>query len=198
MAFVTTLHLQASADAALSCKPVQPVTRGGCESGQNVVESPTSMPSFCSNTCWATFHWVGNTRLFKAVLKTVSSIPGFIRCSVIHTLLGIPSSPGTFLALVQTQSTAASISAAVDSDGPFSASQGVITTAGSCGNNWSMILPIASSSIRSVMGNPALFHRSLVRSSKRLLLHLAAQLHQSVLFVSSDGGFQISLGLLVY
>ncbi len=31
MAFVTTFHLQASADAALSCKPGQPVTRGGCE-----------------------------------------------------------------------------------------------------------------------------------------------------------------------
>ncbi len=30
MAFVTTLHLQASADAAFSCKPVWPVTRGGC------------------------------------------------------------------------------------------------------------------------------------------------------------------------
>ncbi len=29
MSFVTTLHLQASADAALSCKPVQPVTTGG-------------------------------------------------------------------------------------------------------------------------------------------------------------------------
>ncbi len=29
MAFVTTLHLQASADAALSCKPGSPVTRGG-------------------------------------------------------------------------------------------------------------------------------------------------------------------------
>ncbi len=29
MAFVTTLHLQASADAALSCKPVRPITRGG-------------------------------------------------------------------------------------------------------------------------------------------------------------------------
>ncbi len=29
MAFITTLHLQASADAAMSCKPVQPVTRGG-------------------------------------------------------------------------------------------------------------------------------------------------------------------------
>ncbi len=29
MAFVTTLHLQASADAELSCKPVRPVTRGG-------------------------------------------------------------------------------------------------------------------------------------------------------------------------
>ncbi len=28
MAFVTTLHLQASADTALSCKPVQPVTKG--------------------------------------------------------------------------------------------------------------------------------------------------------------------------
>ncbi len=28
MAFVITLHLQASADTALSCKPVQPVTRG--------------------------------------------------------------------------------------------------------------------------------------------------------------------------
>ncbi len=29
MAFVTTLHLQASAAAALSCKPMLPVTRGG-------------------------------------------------------------------------------------------------------------------------------------------------------------------------
>ncbi len=29
MAFVTTLHLQASSDAALSCKPVRPVTKGG-------------------------------------------------------------------------------------------------------------------------------------------------------------------------
>ncbi len=29
MGFVTTLHLQASADAALSCKPVRPVSRGG-------------------------------------------------------------------------------------------------------------------------------------------------------------------------
>ncbi len=29
MAFVTTLHLQASDDAALSCKPMRPVTRGG-------------------------------------------------------------------------------------------------------------------------------------------------------------------------
>ncbi len=32
MAFVTTLHLQASADAVLSCKPVQPVT--GCGSNR--------------------------------------------------------------------------------------------------------------------------------------------------------------------
>ncbi len=29
MAFVTMLHLQASADAALSCKPGRPVSRGG-------------------------------------------------------------------------------------------------------------------------------------------------------------------------
>ncbi len=29
MAFVTMLHLQASADAALSCKPGRPVPRGG-------------------------------------------------------------------------------------------------------------------------------------------------------------------------
>ncbi len=29
MAFVTILHLQASADAALSCEPGRPVTRGG-------------------------------------------------------------------------------------------------------------------------------------------------------------------------
>ncbi len=29
MAFVTALHLQASADAAFSCKPLWPVTRGG-------------------------------------------------------------------------------------------------------------------------------------------------------------------------
>ncbi len=29
IAFVTTLHLQASADAALSCKPGRLVTRGG-------------------------------------------------------------------------------------------------------------------------------------------------------------------------
>ncbi len=29
MGFVTTLHLQASADAALSCEPGMPVTRGG-------------------------------------------------------------------------------------------------------------------------------------------------------------------------
>ncbi len=29
MAFVTMLHLQASADVALSCKPGRPVTRGG-------------------------------------------------------------------------------------------------------------------------------------------------------------------------
>ncbi len=28
MAFVTTLHLQTSADATLSCKPGRPVTRG--------------------------------------------------------------------------------------------------------------------------------------------------------------------------
>ncbi len=33
MAFVTTLHLQTSADAALSCKPGRPVTRGGHEQG---------------------------------------------------------------------------------------------------------------------------------------------------------------------
>ncbi len=29
MAFITTFHLQASADAALSCKPERPVARGG-------------------------------------------------------------------------------------------------------------------------------------------------------------------------
>ncbi len=30
MVFVITLHLQASVDAALSCSPGRPVTRGGC------------------------------------------------------------------------------------------------------------------------------------------------------------------------
>ncbi len=40
MAFVTTLHLQASADVALSCKPGRPVTRGVRANGQ---PEPTSM-----------------------------------------------------------------------------------------------------------------------------------------------------------
>ncbi len=39
MAFVTTLHLQASADVALSCKPEKPVTRGGHGS----MHHPTSL-----------------------------------------------------------------------------------------------------------------------------------------------------------
>ncbi len=34
MAFVTTLHLQVSADAALSCKPGRPVTKGGHKNGE--------------------------------------------------------------------------------------------------------------------------------------------------------------------
>ncbi len=38
MAFVTTLHLQASADAALSCKPGRSVTRGGHGSGPLTIQ----------------------------------------------------------------------------------------------------------------------------------------------------------------
>ncbi len=37
---VITLYLQASADAALSCKPVQPVTRCGCDSGELFLAFP--------------------------------------------------------------------------------------------------------------------------------------------------------------
>ncbi len=39
MAFVTTLHLQASADAALSCKPGRPVTIRGHGLGQSHMEN---------------------------------------------------------------------------------------------------------------------------------------------------------------
>ncbi len=36
MAFVIMFHLQASADAALSCKPVWPVTKGDRDPHQNL------------------------------------------------------------------------------------------------------------------------------------------------------------------
>ncbi len=43
MAFVTTLHLQASADAALSCKPGRPVTRRGCGHEQSRIMGRASL-----------------------------------------------------------------------------------------------------------------------------------------------------------
>ncbi len=76
------------------------------QSGWNKVGSPTDLLGFCSNTSRATFHWVGNTPLFKAELKTASNIPGLVQHTMVHTLLGIPHGPGAFLTLLQTRSTA--------------------------------------------------------------------------------------------
>ncbi len=124
------------------------------QSGWKKVGSLTGLPGFCSNTILTTIHWVGNTSLFKASLRTASSILGLARCMMVHSpyIFGIPSGPGAFLTLVRTRSTATLISAAVNSGGPSSASQGVTTSAGSCGNSRSLILSTASSSIHSVGG----------------------------------------------
>ncbi len=73
---------------------------------------------------------------------------------MVHTLLGISSGPNAFLALVQTRSTAVSISATVNRGDPSSASWSVTTSTGSCENSRFMILPTASNSIHSVMGDP--------------------------------------------
>ncbi len=48
MAFVITLHLQASADAALSCNPVRPVTRGAHGKHQGMRVCHTDMFVVCS------------------------------------------------------------------------------------------------------------------------------------------------------
>ncbi len=88
------------------------------QSGWNKVGSPTGLAGFCSNISHATFHWVGNTLLFNAELKTASSILILAWCTIVYTLLGIPSGPSAFLAMVQIRSTVVLIFAAFNSGGP--------------------------------------------------------------------------------
>ncbi len=138
------------------------------QNGQNRVGFTTGLPGFCNSTSRANFHRVGNTPLFKAMLKTVSSIPGLARCTTVRTLFGIPSGPGAILALARTWFTTASISSANNSGGPSLSSHCVTTSAGRCGNSWCMIVPTAFDSISSVMeGTINLFCHNFVQSSLR-------------------------------
>ncbi len=73
-------------------------------SGRNEAGSRTGLPGFCNSTSRANFHQIGNTPIFNAMLKTMSSIPGLAQCTMVHTLFGIPSRPGAFLALARIQS----------------------------------------------------------------------------------------------
>ncbi len=79
------------------------LTVSNTPSGWNKVGFVTDLPGFCSNTSRATFQRVGNTLLFKTELKAASSNLGLAQCTMVHTLLDIPSGPGAFLALVQTR-----------------------------------------------------------------------------------------------
>ncbi len=112
---------------AMPCSKIFP-TLSNMQSGQFEIGSPTGLPGFCSNTSRTNFHHKGNTLLFKAELKTYQ-LSGLARCSMIHTLLGIPSGLGASVVLSQTQSTAA-----INSGRPSSAFWVITTSAGSYGN----------------------------------------------------------------
>ncbi len=115
--------------SAMTCLKIFP-TVSSMQSGRNEAGFPTGLPGFCNNTSQATFHRVGNIPLFNNRLNTASSIPELARCTMVHTMFGIPSGPGAFLALARTRSTTTSISSAVNSGGPSSSSRGVTTSAG--------------------------------------------------------------------
>ncbi len=85
--------------SAVACSKIFP-TVPKMQSSRFDVGSPTGLPGFCSNTSWATFHWAGNTALFKVKLKTVSSFLRLVWCTMVHKWLCITSGPGAFLAFV--------------------------------------------------------------------------------------------------